>query len=61
VLPDHRFFVGVVHDGNTSHKRTGGAYWHPRPLAEVRSLLGGDFAFYAKEWPEFAPPAPAAR
>ena len=50
VLPDHRFFVGVVHDGNTSHKRTGGAYWHSRPLAEIRALLGGDFAFYENEW-----------
>ena len=50
VLPDHRFFVGVVHDSNTSHKRTGGAYWHSHPVAEVRALLGGDFAFYEKEW-----------
>ena len=47
VLPDHRFFAGVVHRGNTSQKLTRGAYWHPRPVDEVRSLLGGDYEFYA--------------
>jgi hypothetical protein len=46
VLPDHRFFVGVVHDGNTSRKLTGGSHWHVRPLDEIRTVLGSDFAFY---------------
>jgi glycosyltransferase involved in cell wall biosynthesis len=50
VLPDHRFFVGVVHGGNTSRKLTGGAYWQSRPLDEVRTLLGDDFAFYETKW-----------
>jgi glycosyltransferase involved in cell wall biosynthesis len=47
VLPDHRFFAGVVHRANTSQKLTRGSYWHPRPLDEVRSLLGADYGFYA--------------
>lgn len=46
VLPDHRFFVGVVHGANTSRKRTSSANWHARPLDEVRSVLGDDFRFY---------------
>jgi glycosyltransferase involved in cell wall biosynthesis/GT2 family glycosyltransferase len=46
LLPDHRFFVGVVHDGNTSRKLTSGSSWHARPLDELRAVLGGDFAFY---------------
>jgi glycosyltransferase involved in cell wall biosynthesis len=48
VLPDHRFFAALVHSGNTSRKTTRGAYWHPRPLDEVRTLLGDD-------WPRYAP------
>jgi glycosyltransferase involved in cell wall biosynthesis len=46
VLPDHRFFVGVVHEANTSRKRTTGANWRARPLDEVRTVIGDDFSFY---------------
>jgi glycosyltransferase involved in cell wall biosynthesis len=46
VLPDHRFFVGVVHDANTSRKRTTGSSWRKRPLDDVRAVLGEDYAFY---------------
>ena len=46
VLPDHRFFVGVVHGANTSRKLTTGSNWRSRPLDEVRAVLGEDFAFY---------------
>ena len=45
-LGDHRFFVGVVHPGNTSRKRMGGPSWRPRPLEEIRAVVGRDFAFY---------------
>jgi hypothetical protein len=46
VLPDHRFFVGVVHGANTSRKLTTGANWRTRPLDEVRTVIGDDFSFY---------------
>lgn len=46
VLPEHRFLVGVVHEGNTSCKFTTGSNWHPRPLEEIRAVLGDDHAFY---------------
>ena len=46
LLPDHRFFVGVVHAGNTSPKRTTGSNWQVRPLAEFGAVLGSDLAFY---------------
>jgi glycosyltransferase involved in cell wall biosynthesis len=46
LLPDHRFFVGLVHGANTSRKLTTGAYWRTRPLDEVCRLLGDDYTFY---------------
>jgi hypothetical protein len=46
LLPDHRFFVGVVHAGNTSPKRTTGSNWRLQPLAEIGAVLGSDLAFY---------------
>ena len=46
LLPEHRFFVGVVHGGNTSPKLTTGSSWRARPLDEIESVLGEDLAFY---------------
>lgn len=46
VLPDHRFFVGIIHGANASPKATRGVYWRPQPLDEVRTVLGADYAFY---------------
>lgn len=46
VLQDHRFFVGVVHETNTSRKLTTGSSWHACPLDEIHALLGDDAAFY---------------
>jgi hypothetical protein len=43
VLPDHRYFVGLVHPGNTSRKQTGGSCWRPAQVEEVRRVLGSDF------------------
>ena len=45
-LDDHTFHVALVHDRNTSRKRTGGALWHSIPVDEVERLFGGDLAFY---------------
>jgi len=45
-LDDHMFYIALVHPGNTSHKRTGGALWQPVPAGDVERLLGDDLAFY---------------
>jgi glycosyltransferase involved in cell wall biosynthesis len=47
LLSDHRFFVGVVHPGNTSRKLTSGSSWRPVPLDEIRTVVGEDWAFYS--------------
>lgn len=47
VLPDHRFFAALIHGGNSSQKVTKGSFWQPRPIEEVRSLLGSDWQLYA--------------
>jgi glycosyltransferase involved in cell wall biosynthesis len=46
VLDDHRFMAGVMHRANTSPKRTNGPCWSPRPLDEIKELLGPDWALY---------------
>ncbi len=45
-LDDYRFFTAIIHPGNSSRKVTEGSYWKPRPLEEVRSLLGPDWTRY---------------
>ena len=40
------FIVGLIHDSNTSPKRTHGAGWHPRPLRDVEQLIGSDIQGY---------------
>jgi hypothetical protein len=46
---DHTFFVGTVHDHNTSLKRTETHGWRPLPGDEIRSLLDEhDWSFYEK-------------
>lgn len=54
VLPDHRFYVGLIHATNTSRKLVTGAYWRPHPVEEIYRLLGSDLEFYqsARLWPE---------
>jgi ADP-heptose:LPS heptosyltransferase/glycosyltransferase involved in cell wall biosynthesis len=42
VLPDPRFFVGLIHDRNTSRKRTADSRYQPRDVADINSLLGED-------------------
>jgi|GEM_PF-1486580 len=46
VLADPTFHVGIIHRHNVSPKITGGAHWHPYPIAEIRRLLGADWTFY---------------
>jgi len=46
VLCDTSFHVGMIHQQNTSPKKTNGAYWRPYSVEEIRQLLGDDWAFY---------------
>jgi O-antigen biosynthesis protein len=49
VLPDGRFIVGIIHDGNASPKRTDNAWWHPISVREVQAVLGADAPIYLPE------------
>jgi ADP-heptose:LPS heptosyltransferase/2-polyprenyl-3-methyl-5-hydroxy-6-metoxy-1,4-benzoquinol methylase len=56
VLPENRFFVGLVHGANTSPKRRRDARWQPRAFDSVRAITG-------EAWPPEAtapPPRQAA-
>ncbi len=61
-LEDNRFYVALMHGGNTSAKRTSGSRWRPRPAELLHGLLGADLAFYGispalpDAWNEDAPP-----
>jgi len=46
-LPNHDFYVGIVHPRNTSPKRTGGYGWHPLPVERIHDLLNRDLSFYS--------------
>ena len=46
VLGDHRFYVGLVHQGNTSPKSMVGASWRPHDADDVRALLADDAGAY---------------
>lgn len=55
-MRDGSWFAGMVHAGNTSAKQTRGPHWHSIPLDTIRSMMGGDWSFYAA----LASPAPRA-
>ncbi len=40
VMPDNRFFVGLVHGANTSPKQVRDPRWRPCDVGEVRALVG---------------------
>jgi hypothetical protein len=45
-LPDERFYVGMIHGGNTSPKNTSHGVWQPYPVEDVERLLGADVEAY---------------
>ncbi len=47
-LPDHRFYVALIHPGNTSPKRTKGSYWS-RWSGDMRTIVGSDLASLTAE------------
>jgi O-antigen biosynthesis protein len=56
-LQDSTFYVAVIHADNISPKHTTDRRWHVYPLADMRNLLGEDWAFYV----ELLQPASEAR
>lgn len=46
LLPDHTFYVGLIHSGNTSRKVLAGPYWRPYAVEEVHNLLSSDLDSY---------------
>lgn len=59
-LAEPSLCVATVHAANTSPKATGGCYWLPQRVEEVRGLLGDDLHLYrtaslslsgSQEWP----------
>jgi hypothetical protein len=55
-LPDSSFYVALIHPDNTSRKDVHDAWWHPRPIGEIASLMGPEWAAH---WgvPQFPEPA----
>jgi glycosyltransferase involved in cell wall biosynthesis len=47
-LPDDRFYVALVHPGNTAPKQTSHPWWRPIDHEQVLERLGGDGRFYAE-------------
>jgi hypothetical protein len=45
-LPDHTFYVAMIHPRNTSPKRTQDPRWHQYSTQQVRDLLQEDWTFY---------------
>jgi glycosyltransferase involved in cell wall biosynthesis len=45
-LADPELAVAMIHPGNTSPKRSAGAYWQPVVAGTVHRLLGDDLGFY---------------
>src|SRR6185436_3300442 len=44
-LPEYRFYVALIHPGNTSPKSSRGAYWS-RWRGDIAEVMGEDLAFY---------------
>jgi ADP-heptose:LPS heptosyltransferase/glycosyltransferase involved in cell wall biosynthesis/2-polyprenyl-3-methyl-5-hydroxy-6-metoxy-1,4-benzoquinol methylase len=60
-LPDSRFLVALIHDKNTSRKRTADSRYQPRDVAEIERLLGQDAtAFFSPGAIQAKPARPKA-
>lgn len=46
-LADPGFYVGILHQGNTSPKRTTGRSWERLEDGKIEAVLGSDYATYA--------------
>ena len=45
-LPENRFFVGTVHDANTSRRQTCDPRWQPISAEVIHALMGYDLLLY---------------
>ncbi|GAA4697022.1 glycosyltransferase [Phytohabitans rumicis] len=57
-LPDPRWYVALLHPGNSGPKALGDRRWQPTDLAEVLGLLAADQTFYAGLRGSLAPRKP---
>ncbi len=46
LVSDHTFYIGLIHQNNTSQKNLSGPCWRPYPVEEIHDLLGVDLDFY---------------
>jgi glycosyltransferase involved in cell wall biosynthesis len=53
-LPDYRFYVALIHPGNTSPKIRRGAYWSPWP-DDIKAIAGTDLDSACQETPQVQP------
>jgi glycosyltransferase involved in cell wall biosynthesis len=58
-LPHYRFYVAMIHTGNTSPKSCESSYWS-RWSGNLRDIMGEDLAFYEALREEPAAPEPVA-
>ena len=45
---DYRFYVAMIHHGNTSPKNTGSSLYNVFPVNKIKEIINGDWAFYNK-------------
>lgn len=48
VLDDNNFFIGIIHESNTSPKQIGTPNWLQLNVEPLKAILGGDLSFYSK-------------
>ena len=48
-LADSRFYLGIIHPGNTSRKRTSGSVWCTASMVTIQKMIGADLSFYHSE------------
>jgi hypothetical protein len=54
-LADFTIHVGIIHGGNVAAKQTGGAWWQPHPVDEVRQLMGEEWGADMRGVPAMRP------
>lgn len=49
VLPNHDYYVAIIHPGNTSPKLCSGPWWQPVDTQQIHTLLGEASFFYSQQ------------
>jgi len=50
-LSENGFYVGLIHESNTSPKQVSDSRWQPKPLVEIQNIMGREWKTYSM--PEF--------